>query len=372
MTKMNPLPTLAAAAIVAFPLHVMAQSSPAFDAEVMAEGLRSPWGMDFLPNGSILVTEIAGTMRIVSDGQVSEPIEGAPEVAVRGQGGLLDVAVAPDFETSNTIYFSYAEPGQGGAGTAIAEATLDREALALRNVETIFTMNRKTGAGQHFGSRIVMHPDGTLFFSIGDRGDGDRAQDVGDHAGSILRINTDGSVPEDNPYRSRDGAVPELWSIGHRNAQGMTYDPITESVWTIEHGAQGGDELNRPEAGKNYGWPVISYGRQYSGGKIGEGTEAEGMEQPAFYWDPSIAPSGLTVYQGEMVPEWQGDMLAGALRAQLLVRIDRDESGAVLGEERMLEGEFGRIRDVAVAPDGAVLLLTDEDNGRIIRLSRDD
>jgi len=364
--------TLFAAAMVAFPLHAQEQGSPQFSAEVVVDGLASPWGMDFLPDGSIIVTELGGTMRLVRDGALSDPIEGVPDVAVRGQGGLLDVTTARDFETSRMIYFTYAEPGDGGAGTAVARAKLDPDTLALQDVETIFTMNRKTGAGQHFGSRVVAHPDGTLFFSIGDRGDGERAQDLADHAGSILRINPDGTVPQDNPFVGRQGAAPELWSVGHRNAQGMTYDPLTQSIWTIEHGARGGDELNRPEAGKNYGWPVISYGVNYSGTKIGTGTEAEGYEQPQFHWDPSIAPSGLAVYEGEMFPQWQGDLLAGALRAQLLVRIERDDKGAVVGEHRMLEGEFGRIRDVTVAPDGSIWLLTDAEDGQMIRLSRKD
>jgi glucose/arabinose dehydrogenase len=216
----------------------------------------------------------------------------------------------------------------------------------------------------------VLHPDGTLFFGIGDRGEGKRAQDKGDHAGSILRINRDGSVPEDNPFRNEQGALPELWSIGHRNPQGMVYDPLTRSIWTVEHGAMGGDEVNNPQAGKNYGWPVISYGVDYSGAKIGVGTEAAGYEQPVYYWDPSIAPSGLAVYEGDMFPEWRGDFLAGSLKFELLVRLTRDDSGAVTGEERLLEGEFGRIRDVNIAPDGSVWLLTDEDNGAVIRLSR--
>lgn len=343
-------------------------------AEQVAGGLEHPWGLAFLPDGALLVTERPGRLRIVEDGAVSDPVEGVPKVAAYGQGGMLDVAVAPDFAESGTIFLSFSEPGDGGAGTAIARARLVRDGTGARleDVDTIFSMAKKTGARQHFGSRIVLHPDGTLFFSIGDRGQGERAQDMQDHAGAVLRIGRDGSVPVDNP--SPDGAahLPEIWSKGHRNAQGMAYDPVTESILTAEHGARGGDEINRPEAGKNYGWPEISYGRNYSGTRIGVGTEAEGYEQPLHYWDPSIAPSGLAVYQGEMFPEWQGDLLVGALKFQLLVRLERDESGRITGEERMLEGEFGRIRDVGVASDGAVFLLTDESDGAVIRLTRAD
>ncbi len=216
----------------------------------------------------------------------------------------------------------------------------------------------------------MFHPDGTLFVTVGDRGERDRAQDFSDHAGSVIRINGDGSVPDDNPFASGADGLPELWSKGHRNPQGAVYDPISKAIWTVEHGARGGDELNRPEAGKNYGWPVISYGRHYSGGKIGVGTEAPGYEQPAWYWDPSIAPSGLAVYDGEMFPEWKGDFLVGALSFQLLSRLSRDADNRITGEERMFAEQFGRIRDVSVAPDGSVWLLTDEDRGAIIRIHR--
>lgn len=340
-------------------------------AEVVADGLDHPWALEFLPDGAALITERPGTMRILSDGQLSQPLGGVPEVYDNGQGGLLDVALANDFEDSGTIFLSYSQPGQGGAGTAIARATLVREGEPrLDNVETIFSMNRKTGTSRHFGSRIVTAPDGTLFFTIGDRGKQDRAQDTQDHAGSVLRINPDGSVPKDNPWADSAQHQPELWSIGHRNPQGAVWDPVTDSLWTVEHGARGGDEINQPKAGLNYGWPVISYGRHYSGGKIGVGTEAEGYEQPLFYWDPSIAPSGMAVYDGDMFPEWQGDLLVGALRDHLVVRVKRNDNAGITGEERMFEGAFGRIRDVKVGPDGAVWLITDEEDGAVIRISR--
>jgi aldose sugar dehydrogenase len=343
------------------------------DAETLTDGLEHPWGIDFLPDGAAIVTERPGRMRIFADGALSEPIKGVPQVVAMGQGGLLDVVVSRDFERSGTIFFSYAEPGEGGAGTAIARARLVREGNGgrLENVERLFSMGRKTNAGQHFGSRIVEAPDGTLFFTIGDRGDGDRAQDISDHAGSVLRINRDGGIPEDNPFADRDDGAPEIWSLGHRNPQSAVFDPVTQSLWIVEHGARGGDEVNRPEPGKNYGWPVISYGRHYSGAPIGIGTEAPGYEQPVFYWDPSIAPSGMAVYDGEMFPEWQGDFLIGALRAEFVSRLERDENGAVTGEEeRLFQGAFGRIREVEVAPDGAIWLLTDEPNGEIVRISR--
>jgi len=343
-------------------------------ADVIADGLDHPWGLDFLPGNEAIVTERSGNIRILSQDGLSAPVAGVPKVQVRGQGGLLDIAVARDFERSGTIFFSFSEPGRGGAGTALARAKLVREGAAARleEVKVIFSMNRKSNAGQHFGSRIVVNDDGTLFVTTGDRGDGNRAQDMHDHAGAVIRINADGSVPADNP--SPDGKVmaPEIWSKGHRNLQGATFDPVLGGLITVEHGAQGGDELNRPLAGRNYGWPVITYGRDYSGEKIGVGTSAKGYEQPLYYWDPSIAPSGLASYQGDMFPEWKGDLLVGSLKFELLSRLDRDAKGNVLDEERMLDGAFGRIRDVNVAPDGSVWLLTDESNGTIVRLSRGD
>jgi glucose/arabinose dehydrogenase len=343
--------------------------------DIVADGLENPWGLDFLPDNAVLVTERPGRLRIVAvDGTVSQPVAGLPDIAARGQGGLLDVAVAPDFARSGRIYFTFSEPGQGGAGTAIASATLVRDGAnpRLDDVKILFSMAKKTGKGQHFGSRIVLHPDGTIYFTTGDRGEGPRAQDMSDSAGAVLRINADGTVPADNPYASgQDGALPQIFSKGHRNPQGFTIDS-TGTLWTVEHGAQGGDEVNNPQAGKNYGWPQISYGINYNGAKIGIGSEAPGFEQPVHYWDPSIAPSGLVVYEGEMFPEWNGDLLAGALKFQLLSRLDRDAGGRIVKEERILENQFGRIRDVNVAPDGSIWLLTDEADGQIVRISRDD
>lgn len=341
-------------------------------ATTVASGLEHPWGMDFLPDGNVIVTERPGRLRILAAGHLSDPIPGLPKIWAQGQGGLLDVAVAPDFETSRTIFISFSQPGKGGAGTAVARARLegDKDKARLENVDVIFSMEKKTAKGQHFGSRLVFHPDGTLFVTTGDRGQGDRAQDMSDSAGAVLRIDQDGSVPRDNP--KPQGWLPQLWSKGHRNIQGATFDPVWKGLATVEHGAKGGDEVNRPEPGRNYGWPVISYGVNYSGSKIGVGTAAEGYEQPVYYWDPSIAPSGLASYQGGMFPEWKGDLLVGSLKFEQLVRLDRDAAGRIVGEEAMMKGAFGRIRDVKVAPDGSVWLLSDESNGSIIRLSRAD
>ncbi|PSJ60544.1 PQQ-dependent sugar dehydrogenase [Kumtagia ephedrae] len=351
--------TLLAFALAAGILPASAQSTGGFDTEVLADGLNHPWGLDFLPDGGAIVTERPGRMRLLTAGQLSEPVAGLPKVAARGQGGLLDVAVSPNFAGDSLIFFSFSEPGADGAGTAVARARLVRDGAnaRLEDVRTIFSMNRKTRTRQHFGSRLVFAPDGTLFVTTGDRGDAERAH-------------PDGTIPEDNP--KPDGWLPELWSKGHRNVQGAVYDPVTDGLIAIEHGAMGGDEINRAEAGRNYGWPVISYGRHYSGGKIGVGTAADGYEQPLHYWDPSIAPSGAAVYQGEMFPEWEGDLLTGSLKFDYLARLQRDGSGAIGAEEKLLAGEHGRIRDVRVAPDGSVWLLTDERDGAVIRLSRED
>jgi len=362
--------TLLAATAAALP--ATAVQSRDFNAEILTDGLRNPWGLDFLPGGDVIVTERPGRMRLLSKGILSKPIAGIPKVAARGQGGLLDIAVSPHFAADELIFFSFSEPGDGGAGTAVARARLVRDGggARLEDVRTIFSMARKTGVTRHFGSRLVFAPDGTLFITTGDRGDGKRAQDMRDHAGAVVRINPDGGIPADNPTPA--GWLPELWSKGHRNIQGAAFDPVTGGLLTVEHGARGGDEINQPLAGRNYGWPVISYGTHYSGDPIGVGTAAEGYEQPLHYWDPSIAPSGMAVYDGEMFPEWKGDLLIGSLKFGYLAQLDRDAAGPIGAEERLLEDEYGRIRDVNVAPDGSVWLLTDARNGAIIRLSRTD
>ncbi len=335
-----------------------------FNVDVLTDRLDAPWGFAFLPDGGLLITEKDGALRHFKDGKLSGPLIGVPKVVARGQGGLLDVALDPDFADNRQVYLTFSEPGSGGAGTAVARATLAD--MSLQDTRVIFSQNIKSSGGRHFGSRIAFAPDGTLFFTIGDRGDRPRAQDAQDHAGSVLRINRDGTVPADNPFADGKQALPEIWSIGHRNPQGIDVHPATGEIWTVEHGARGGDEINKPEAGKNYGWPVISFGRHYSGLKIGEGTAKDGMEQPRHYWDPSIAPSSLAFYTGDLFPNWKGDIFVSALAGQLLSRLDMN-GDEILGEERLLEDEYGRIRRVKTGPDGALYAITDQ--GELLRIS---
>lgn len=332
----------------------------------VADGLDHPWSLAWLPDGRMLVTERPGRLRIVSaGGDVSPLVEGLPEIAAGGQGGLLDVLVAPDFAASRTIYFSYSEPGAGGAGTAVARAVLDGGRLT--RLKVLFRQMPKTDGGRHFGSRLVLARDGTLFATVGERGQRDRAQDTTVNRGQVIRIATDGSIPRDNPFVGKAGFRPEIWSYGHRNPQGAALHPETGELWVHEHGAAGGDEINIVQAGRNYGWPVIAYGRHYWGGKIGEGTSKHGMEQPVHYWDPSIAPSGMTFYTGDKFPAWRGDLLVGALKFQLISRLT--VNGDSVSEQERILGELDeRIRDVRQGPDGYVYLLTDSPNGRILRI----
>ncbi|EJC80474.1 glucose/sorbosone dehydrogenase [Rhizobium leguminosarum bv. trifolii WSM2297] len=357
-------------AIPAGAADTVSTQGPAVLIEKLADGLEHPWAVEVLPDGAYLVTERPGRMRIVRDGKVSAPIGGVPKVSARGQGGLMDVALAPDFATSRKLYFTAAIANGQGSGTEAFSATLSADEKRLDAVTPVFTMRRFTSGNIQYGSRIAIAPDGSLFISVGDRGDRDRSQDWRDDAGSIIHINADGSIPADNPFKDGGKALPEIWSKGHRNPQGITFDTKDGKLYTVEHGARGGDEINQPEAGKNYGWPIITYGRDYSGAEIGEGTAKKGLEQPLHYWDPSIAPGALAVYRGSMFPEWDGNFLVAALKFQLLSRMQCDESGAFVAEERLFEGEYGRIRDVIVAPDGALLMVTDEDNGSLLRVSR--
>ena len=338
--------------------------------ETVVEGLDQPWSVEVLPDGSYIVSEKGGTLRIVADGKLSDPIRGVPEVATNGQGGLLDIALAPDFATSRTLYLTYATRGDGGEGTAVARARLSDDGTALEDTTRIFLMNGLTTSDHHFGSRIAIAKDGSLFFGIGDRGEGMRAQDPRDDAGSILHINPDGSPHAGNPFLGTSDGRPEIWSKGHRNPQGLAIDPRDGTLITVEHGARGGDEVNLPQPGKNYGWPLVSYGRHYSGAEFDLGSSAEGYEQPLYYWDPSIAPGAIAVYHGAMFPEWEGNLIVAALKYQLVARLERDESGAVVAEERLFDGEFGRLRDVVVAPDGALLLLVDGKDGALLRVFR--
>lgn len=336
--------------------------------ETVARTLVHPWGLAFLPDGRILVTERPGRLRIVTpDGGISPPVSGVPAVYAVGQGGLLDVVLGPDFAASRRIYFSYAEPGENGGGTAVARARLDTDELALRDVEILFRQTPKSQGGRHFGSRLVFAPDGTLFITIGDRGQRERTQDLTINRGQVIRIHPDGAIPADNPFIGVEGRRPEVWSYGHRNPQGAALHPETGALWIQEHAAQGGDEVNIPEAGKNYGWPVIHYGVDYGGGSFGEGTKKPGHEQPVHYWTPSIAPSGMTFYTSDKVPAWQGDVFVGALKFRLLVRLDV-ENNRIIHEERMLTDLGERIRAVDQGPDGNLYLLTDARDGRILRI----
>ena len=339
-------------------------------AEERVSDLSHPWSVAFLPDGMALVTERDGRLLLADpqSGQKTE-ITGGPQVLASGQGGLLDVALHPEFDENRRLYFSYAEPrGSGMTGTAIAYGVLSPDRTHLTDLTRIFSMEPASSTTRHFGSRIVFKDDGTLWFTIGDRGDGPRAQDPGDHAGSVLRIQDDGGIPKDNPFAEARGGAPEVWSYGHRNPQGAAKHPDTGALWTVEHGARGGDEINQPQAGRNYGWPTISYGRHYSGGKIGMGTSAPGMEQPVYYWDPSIAPSGLAIVRSDLFPAWDGDLLVGALKDRMIVRLDM-QNGAVIKEERLFVNRFGRVRDVRMGPDGAIWLLTDESDGALIRIT---
>lgn len=338
--------------------------------ETVTEGLDHPWAVEFLPDGSMLVTERSGSLRRVgSSGEVSGPIAGVPEVDARGQGGLLDVAVAPDFEESRRVFLSYAEPREDGNGTSVATGVLGKSNERLTGVEVIFRQRPSWQSRGHFGSRIVFATDGTMYVTLGDRQtDASRvhAQDPSNHIGTVIRINRDGSIPDDNPFADGEEGAPEVWSYGHRNLQAADLHPETGKLWTIEHGPRGGDELNRPEPGKNYGWPTITYGVEYSGSKVGEGiTEKEGMEQPVYYWDPVIAPSGMDFYEGNRFPAWQGELFVGGLASQQVTRLVM-EDGRVTGEEWLSIGH--RVRDVREGPDGNIYLVTDESNGKVLRI----
>jgi aldose sugar dehydrogenase len=357
--------------VVASPASAQRFSSEHVEIEVetLASGLEHPWGMAFLSGEEILVTERPGRMRILrADGGLSQPLGGVPAVAASGQGGLLDVALDPDFARNAMIYFAFAESRDGGAGLSVARARLDREANALEDVEVVFRQQPAVGGGRHFGARLVFADDGRLFIGAGDRGDHSaESQNPQNHIGAIMRIERDGSIPQDNPGVGRADWADEVWSIGHRNIQGAAMRPGTSQFWANEHGARGGDEVNLIQRGLNYGWPVISFGVHYSGAPIGEGTAREGMEQPVYYWDPSIAPSGMAFYTGDAFPQWRGDILIGGLAGQVLSRLTL-RGDVVVSEERMLQG-IARIRDVREGPDGLVYLLTDAADGRVLRLS---
>jgi glucose/arabinose dehydrogenase len=365
-------PVFAAALIAAgFATSATAQTfkSSAGDLKVdtVIGGLANPWAFAFLPDGRILITEKGGRLRIAADGKLSAPLAGVPRVRASGQGGLHDVVLDREFAQNQTIYLCYADPVDGGGQTAMARAKLvgDR----LEDVKRIFRQEGPPSSGNHFGCRIAQTADGNLFLTLGDHfGPRDEAQNLRNHIGKIVRVAPDGAVPRDNPFVGRNDAKSEIWSYGHRNSQGAAIHPQSGKLWMHEHGPRGGDEINIPEKGKNYGWPVIGYGIDYSGAKIHEGTARAGMEQPVKHWVPSIAPSGMAFYAGNLFANWRGSLFVGALRSQMLVRLTLDGE-KVTAEERMLEGLSERIRDVRVGPDGALYLATDNSAGRILRVA---
>ena len=336
---------------------------------ILTRGLERPWSLAFLPDGRMLVTERAGRLRYVAaDGTLDPtPISGLPAaVTERRQGGLHDVVLHPDFSRNRLVYLAYAGRGAGGYGTELARGRLDGHRLT--GVQVLFRALPKSFGGRHFGGRVVFDGKGHVFLTLGDRGNRPSAQDLGNHAGSVIRLTEEGGVPQDNPFRSVAGAMPEIYTVGNRNIQGAAINPWTGEFWTHEHGPQGGDEVNIIRAGVNYGWPVITYGRNYGiGTRIGEGTHKQGMAQPLYQWTPSIAPSGMAFYDGDKFPKWRGNLLVGALRFRLLSRLELDGE-RVVREERILERTIGRIRDVRVGPDGYVYLLSDETSGVIARL----
>jgi glucose/arabinose dehydrogenase len=352
----------------ALPAQPYRSEEHAFRVVTLVEGLEHPWSLAFLPDGSMLVTERPGRLRMIANGKLDpKPVEGLPAVVEQGQGGLFDIVLHPDFEKNRFVYFAFNARGERGlTGTELARAKLSEG--RLEDVHVLFRQDPKGRGGQHFGGRIVFDRAGYLYLTLGERGDRERAQRPGDHAGSVIRLHDDGRVPADNPFAGKAGWKPEKYDLGHRNMQGAALHPQTGALWTHEHGPQGGDEVNVIRPGVNYGWPVITYGVNYvTGTKIGEGTQKAGMAQPLYYWVPSIAPSGMAFYTGERFPRWKGDLFVGALRGQMLVRLKLDGE-KVLKEERLLKGVLGRIRDVRAGPDGYLYLLTDESNGVLARL----
>ncbi len=341
--------------------------------DTVARGLVHPWGLGFLPDGRALVTERPGRLRIIAaDGTTSPPVAGLPAIFARSQGGLLDVAVSPRFTDDRTIFVCFSEADGDLARSAMARGRLmiDGGGARLEDVRVIFRQQPATATAMHFGCRIAIRPDGTLFLTLGDHfRQMQAAQNLGSTIGKIVRVTADGAVPPDNPFVGRAGALPEIWSFGHRNVQAAAIEPASGRLWTAEHGARHGDEINRPEAGRNYGWPVISYGTHYSGERVGEGTRREGLEQPVFHWnDETIAPSGAAFVTSARFPAWRGNMLVGGLRSRILLRLEIAD-GRVVATERMLGGLQERIRDVRQGPDGAIWLLTDAPDGRLLRMT---
>lgn len=356
---------VAAAALAITPVTDVDAKDP-FRIVTVAKGLAHPWGLAFLPDGRMLVTERVGRLRIVSaDGRLSPPVKGLPKIAAVGQGGLLDVVLHPKFSENKLIYMSFSESGDGGVGTAVVRGRFEND--RLEEAKIIFRQKPKLRGGRHFGSRLVFAPDGTLYVSMGDRGEMKQAQDPSNHVGTVARINDDGSVPTDNPFVGKKSHLPEIYTYGNRNVQGMALNPVTGVVWAHEHGPQGGDELNILKAGVNYGWPAITYGVDYGGAVISKDSARPGMEQPVIHWTPSIAPSGMAFYTGDKFPEWKGNIFVGALKYRQLRRLVLNGDAVV--EQHTLLAEFDeRIRDVRSGPDGYIYVLTDDSEGVVARL----
>lgn len=340
---------------------------PRFEVVTLAEKLNHPWSIAFLPDGRLLITERAGQLRLLQDGRLRpDPIFGLPAIAQRGQGGLLDVVLHPNFERNRMLYLSYTARSEEGYGTEVIRALFNED--RLENSEVIFRALPKSRGGRHFGSRLVFLSDGSLLVTLGDRGHRPNGQDLSSHAGSVIRLHEDGSIPGDNPFRGVDGARPEIYTYGNRNVQGIAVDRATDTVWLNEHGPQGGDEVNILVVGGNYGWAEITYGRNYGiGTRIGEGHRRDDVTEPVHQWTPSIAPSGMTFYDGDAFPQWRGNLFTGSLKFHMLSRLVLEDRIAVR-EEQLLVGKLGRIRDVRQGPDGYLYLLVDAQNGKLVRL----
>ncbi len=348
-------------------ITTFAANASDFRVDTITDGLENPWDMVFLPAGGILVTERTGALRLISSGKlVDTAIGGLPRIKQHGQGGLMGIALHPDFARNQLVYLSYAGRGKGGYSTEVLRARFD--GATVHDVEIIFRARPKVRGGRHFGGCLLFDDKGYLFICLGERGEDDDAQDLSNHSGSLIRVHDDGSVPANNPFAEQSDVAPGIYTRGNRNIQGLVLHPVTGEVWTHEHGPQGGDEINIMHAGENYGWPVITYGRNYViGTKIGEGTHKPGMVQPIYKWVPSIAPSGMAFYEGDKFPDWRGDLFVGSLKFGLLVRLEI-KGNEIVTEERLLGGKYGRIRSVVEGPDGYIYLLTDQSNGKLLRL----